>query len=318
MITRAKIDEVKAFCRSKSGLPYAFGGAFSATNPWASTDCSGAVAAAAALLQGLSPYMRYGSTDAWNVGSWEYGSALSKRLNLVHASSKSAVPADAVLKVGFQHGGGGAYSHTACTVDGIAFESRGTPGVLFGGTARHWNDPLFHDFWYLPGSVIDGPVDPLAFPLPQGYWYGPYEGPEQSISGKAGEPQAWLDGLKRWQAATGIVQDGQYGEATAQKAREVQRGADFLVVDGLIGPKTWALVIKEKQNGGDVMSWAEKIPTQYNTRGEVMNADESNGPRLFLPAWELMSWLDGRVARNEGAVAAANDKLDKIIAKMGA
>jgi len=51
------------------------------------------------------------------------------------------------------HGGGGYYSHVSCTLDGIAFESRGHPGVLWGHSARHWNDPLYHDFWYLPGPI---------------------------------------------------------------------------------------------------------------------------------------------------------------------
>ncbi|WP_280470534.1 hypothetical protein [Nocardia brasiliensis] len=62
------------------------------------------------------------------------------------------------------------------------------------------------------------------------------------------------------------------------------------------------------------MSWSELIPTQYNARGEVVRADGSNGPNTKLPAWELLSWLDGRVARNEGAVADVNRKLDQVLA----
>ncbi|WP_280470535.1 hypothetical protein [Nocardia brasiliensis] len=218
LITRAKLNEVKAFCRSKNGLPYAYGGAFSASDPWASTDCSGAVAAVAAMLQGLSPYRRYGSTETWRVARING----TRPLNLVPAAGAWDVPADAILKVGFQHGGGGEYSHTACTLDGVAFESRGTPGVLYGGSARHWNNPLFHDFWYLPAQIVDGPGDGSAFPLPDGYWYGPYEGPEQSISGRSGEPQAWIDGLRRWQIAAGVEGTGVYDNATADKARAIQ------------------------------------------------------------------------------------------------
>ncbi|WP_280429739.1 peptidoglycan-binding domain-containing protein [Nocardia brasiliensis] len=304
LITRAKLNEVKAFCRSKNGLPYAYGGAFSASDPWASTDCSGAVAAVAAMLQGLSPYRRYGSTETWRVARING----TRPLNLVPAAGAWDVPADAILKVGFQHGGGGEYSHTACTLDGVAFESRGTPGVLYGGSARHWNNPLFHDFWYLPAQIVDGPGDGSAFPLPDGYWYGPYEGPEQSISGRSGEPQAWIDGLRRWQIAAGVEGTGVYDNATADKARAIQ-GANGLVPDGLIGPRTWDLVI-----GDDEMSWSELIPTQYNARGEVVRADGSNGPNTKLPAWELLSWLDGRVARNEGAVADVNRKLDQVLA----
>lgn len=308
-ITRAKVEEVKAFCRSKNGLPYAYGGAFSAANPNASTDCSGAVAAVAAMLQGLSPYRRYGSTETWRIARFNG----ERPLNLVPAAGRWDVPTDAVLKVGFQHGGGGEYSHTACTLDGIAFESRGTPGVLFGGTARHWNDPLFGDFWYLPGPILDGPVDPAAFPLPSGYYYGPLDGPEQSVSGQAGEPPSWIEGLRRWQTAAGIGAEGVYNAATAAKAREIQYRHGGLVVDGLIGPRTWAAVLE-----GDDMSWSELIPTQYNDRGEVVRADGSNGPNRRMPAWELLSWLDGRVARNEGAMAEVNRKLDEVLAVLAA
>lgn len=176
---------------------------------------------------------------------------------ILPAASKNAIPSDAVMRIGFQHGGGGVNSHTACSffVDGKQYnwESRGWPGVLLnshnGQNARAWNDPLFHDFWFYPGPV-DGFTDPTAFPLPvfpDGfYYYGPYEGPESSISGRAGEPAEWIDGLRRWQKAAGVESDGVYGEATKRRAIELQIPAGLLP-DGLIGPKTWALAFK---NGG--------------------------------------------------------------------
>lgn len=52
---------------------------------------------------------------------------------------------------------------------------------------------------------IYAPPDPSTFPLPRGYYYGPLDGPAESVSGEwAGEPQSWRDGLGRWQAALGL------------------------------------------------------------------------------------------------------------------
>lgn len=63
------------------------------------------------------------------------------------------------------------------------------------------------------------------------------------------------------------------------------------------------------------MSWQDaQIPTQYNAAGEIVKADRSNGPNISIPAWQLLSWLDGRTARLEGELAAANGKLDQLVA----
>ncbi|MFC9514631.1 hypothetical protein ACFTSD_02775 [Nocardiaceae bacterium NPDC056970] len=258
-VTRANVEATKNYLAARNGLPYGYGGQFSDTNLLASTDCSGLVAAAVAGCQGMRMNMRYGSTEAWRVGSWEHGSVASKSLNLVHAANKAAVPADAVVKVGFQHGGGGEWSHTACTIDGVNAESRGMPGgVIYGSTvrggvtyyARAWNDPLFHDFWYLPGPIV-GQIDPDAFPLPAGFYYGWYSGPEQSISGRAGEAKAWLDGLARAQSALGVPVTRVYDAATNAAAMEFQRSHGFDLIDGFIGAKTWPLLIGGE---GDVMA----------------------------------------------------------------
>lgn len=240
-VKRSVLNRLHGFAFSKSGLPYGYGGQFSRTNPNASTDCSGVVGAASMFLASGGDdamlYQRHGSTEQWRLDPD------GRYAGLVKVASPAQIPADAVMRAGFQHGGGGEYSHTACTIEHANWESRGTPGVLYGSAARAWNDGLFHEFWYLPGPVVND-LAPHDFPLPAGFFFGPYDGPECSISGKAGEPRDWTDGLRRWQAATGIVQDGVYGPATAQKARELQRGAGFANVDGLIGARTWALAVK--------------------------------------------------------------------------
>lgn len=251
--TMERLTSLLGFAQARHGLPYEYGGAFS-PNARDSTDCSGLVFSAAAILDGRDPYRRYGSTETLRLARMN---RVPAPCGLLPASSAAAIPADAPLRVGLQHGGGGPNSHTACSffIDGreYAFESRGWPGVLLsspgsratnppGNVARAWNSALFSDFWFYPGPV--GPADPNAFPLPPGYYYGPYEGPEESISGRAGEPEAWVEGLRRWQRAAGIPADGIYGAATKARAIEYQIPAGLLP-DGLIGPKTWALALKE-------------------------------------------------------------------------
>jgi hypothetical protein len=146
------------------------------------------------------------------------------------------------------HGGGGPDSHTACTflTDGVAhnFESRGYPGVILDEChkeyARAWDNPLFSDFWYLPAA--GGPDNPDFFPLPDGFYFGPKEGPDESISGMSGEPKAWIDRLKRWQGKAGVTPTGVYDSSTATVAKKIQQAAGYPVT-GLIDSKTWERVM---------------------------------------------------------------------------
>ena len=82
-----------------------------------------------------------------------------------------------------------------------------------------------HD-WVLNRALemVSGPKDPNAFPLPKGWYYGPLSGPNESISGEFGtELPAWIEGLKRWQAAVGIPETGIWDEATRRVATELQK-----------------------------------------------------------------------------------------------
>jgi|SRR6185295_14536251 len=239
-VTVSRTRHLQYFAQLRNGLPYAYGGAFSKdTN--VSTDCSGLVFSAAALLVGLNPYQRYGSTETLRLARLN---RVAAPCGLIPAASKNDVPANSALKVGLFHGGGGPDSHTACTflTDGVShnFESRGDPGVLLDGSARAWNDSLFHDFWYLPSA--GGPDNPDFFPLPEGFYYGPKEGPDESISGLSGEPKAWIDRLKRWQAKATITPTGAYDPSTATAARKIQSSAG-LPVTGYVDQKTWELVM---------------------------------------------------------------------------
>ena len=71
---------------------------------------------------------------------------------------------------------------------------------------------------------VYAPADPNAFPLPPGYYWGPADGPEESVSGEFGEPQDWLDGLGRWQATLGLPVTKRWDDgATPAAAEALQR-----------------------------------------------------------------------------------------------
>ncbi|WP_458682277.1 peptidoglycan recognition protein family protein [Prescottella equi] len=58
--------------------------------------------------------------------------------------------------------------------------------------------------------------------------------------------------------------------------------------------------------GGDMNVWDTLIPTQYNSKGQL-----AKGDNVSLPAWEILSWIDGRVARAEGALNALTAAAEK-------
>ena len=93
-------------------------------------------------------------------------------------------------------------------------------------------------------------ADPNAFPLPAGYYYGPLDGPEESISGDFdGDLQSWKDGLGRWQAALSLPVTKHWDDATKaaatvlQKAKGWQPNPDFGY--GGVYVAEWDVVIKQ-------------------------------------------------------------------------
>lgn len=186
VITKQKAREVDMFCRARKGLPYAYGGAFT-TDPKRSTDCSGLVLQTGAYIMGRTDWSgnRYGSTESFRL---DYQIVYDIGFKRLPKGGVAALGFKPIMLVGLQHGGGGVNSHTACTlfyadvpggeikqsVRGIDWESHGNRngvGVDYYDNARAWNDPLFHDFWYLdatletatvpatPQPVIVGPAD---------------------------------------------------------------------------------------------------------------------------------------------------------------
>jgi len=90
-----------------------------------------------------------------------------------------------------------------------------------------------------------------AFPLPSDWYFGPESGPQESVSGEHANRFGTVDELRamlwRWQqrmedrgwSLPTYGSDGRYGDETARVVRAFQKEKG-LVVDGLIGPATWA------------------------------------------------------------------------------
>lgn len=151
VITRAKLAEFDAWARARDNLYYGYGEYFE-PDPKFSTDCSGLVMSTGAFFQGMNPYQRYGSTESFR---------LDYKIVYDLGFRRGPGGPEHFFKVGLFHGGGGPNSHTACTVNGIAWESSGANGVQYGPPARGWNASMFDDFWYWDGVLESESVDLL-------------------------------------------------------------------------------------------------------------------------------------------------------------
>lgn len=178
IITREQARAFDAFARARDNNPYTYGGAFT-TNPNDSTDCSGLVLQTGAILSGRTDWSgnRYGSTESFRL---DYKIVYDLGFKRLPAGGVTALGFQPVILVGLHHGGGGVYSHTACTLfyadtpggevkqsqRGIDWESSGTYGVQYYDNARPWNDSLFEDFWYLDANLDTAPPatgdDPIS------------------------------------------------------------------------------------------------------------------------------------------------------------
>lgn len=123
-------------------------------------------------------------------------------------------------------------------------------GLLWGGAPEFAGsyDWMHIECHLSPAEIGRPPALPGAggrppFPLPAGDYYGPYSGPDQSISGVPSTDAPWRPGLRLAQQHLGVLADGLYGPVTATAIRtwQIRHG---LVVDGLLGPATWASIFQ--------------------------------------------------------------------------
>jgi phage-related minor tail protein len=132
------IDNAMDFARGMDPVPYEMGG-YSRS----SIDCSGFVAAVVNSAMGEDPFG--GRMSTVNEGDW-----------LAGKGALSGMGGDGDLRIGWYDQGGGANGHTAGTFpDGTNFESNGSEGVVIGGSTGY-DDPMFTDHAYFPGSMFTG------------------------------------------------------------------------------------------------------------------------------------------------------------------
>lgn len=290
----AQAMEILGWIYSKNGRPYHYGGS---GNPGG--DCSWFVMAVAAALQGKRRTVRYGSTETFRLASGEV-------LGLRRASSKAAVPADSILKLGFYHNGGGYNSHTSGTFAGVNFESRGmyrgVSGHVVAGTARAWDDALYHSWWYIPAKL--GPRAEYEFPLPPGWYYGPRSGPDQSVSGEVGEPAYMIDGIRHLQRAFGVAPSGRWVDiADRVKRIQADAGGELGPTTGHVGPKTWDKIITPTPT--------PPTPAPGGTVQLDSIIEATDGTHHAVV--DLITYTDGRVyAMHDEALPRIEQKLDQL------
>ncbi|AYD86284.1 lysin A [Mycobacterium phage Flare16] len=236
VVTRQRAQWVHDMARARNGLPYAYGGAFT-NDPRRSTDCSGLVLQTAAWYGGRTDWVgnRYGSTESFRLDHKIVYDLGFKRLP---RGGVDALPFKPVMLVGLQHGGGGVNSHTACTlmtmdipggpvvesVRGVDWESHGNRngvGVDLYDNARAWNDPLFHDFWYLDAKLEPASTAPSVMTVPL----------TQKANNRWGSPSPAWDHL--------IMRESGGNPTIIQQIIDVNSGGNE--AEGLfqITPKTW-------------------------------------------------------------------------------
>lgn len=123
-----------------------------------------------------------------------------------------------------------------------------TYGMLCGG---EWNDWMHTELHLTPkgvalvlsalGHAYTAPNSKPPYPLPNGFYFGPLSGPEQSISGDApsGSDAKYRPYIKMIQNVIGVAVDGLYGPTTISIVKRWQ-GNHGLTADGLTGPVTWS------------------------------------------------------------------------------
>lgn len=140
--------------------------------------------------------------------------------------------------------------------------------VLKGETVQQWRDGGGKSVWEDTGGTKpsvpvtqppikgDAPGDPIAFPLPSGYYFGPKNGGNESVSGFYGRKfkgrtdrewlQEWTRQLQRrgWSIGkgktylSGAGNDGKFGPEYAKLVRAFQKD-QRLEQDEKLGKRTW-------------------------------------------------------------------------------
>lgn len=125
------------------------------------------------------------------------------------------------------------------------------------------------------------PADPDAFPLPAGHYFGPLDGPDESVSGAyASDLPAWRTALARWQRKVGVNPTGVWDADTERvaKALQVEKGWP---VSGFIYPGEWDAVIRDGYVP-DIFSAPESMEYADVSQWQGIPVDESYPHRFVM------------------------------------
>lgn len=117
-----------------------------------------------------------------------------------------------------------------------------TGGGHVGGVPVDWNTALVDDYggWFVGGvtPVQTPPSGGTHFPLPAGDWYGVNDGTKHSHSGFINVDRI---NIRHIQGVVGASADGSFGSSTRNHVESFQH-AHGLLMDGKVGPHTWAVI----------------------------------------------------------------------------
>lgn len=302
-------------CKPRSRKSYGYGGVWVKNNVDRTTDCSGIVTHVLdACINGEKmAWSRHGiSTEAYR---YRGGNERDPRragavgpFGTIRVLRWEHIPANAVVKIGLMHGpGGGANSHMACTLQGVNIESRGGTvasggGQWYGGQARGYNHSLFHDWFYLPGTIEGGggttPVEPTA---PGAVYLGEDCTRYTCRGDKVTKLQQVLN--DNYEAYSQLDVDGEFGPATAAVVREFQlRSA--ITVDGVAGPATLAAlgISFPTQVVNPVMTDSQKLDKILENTTEIRKQLEAAGDPSWASKGHSIRDLVYKLAKSGGII----------------
>ncbi len=321
-VLRANVDYAHSIAKARDRRPYGYGGVWHPTDLGRTTDCSGLVTHILdAVING--PAMKW-SRHGISTESYRYVGGPGSRgpFGTIRVGHWRDIPADAVVKIGLMHGpGGGANSHMSCTLEGVAIESRGgavpTGGQIYGRHARHFNDSLYHDWFYLPGPIIGaGATTPVQPQAPGAIYLGRdcsrYECRGERVLALQKRLNAYAP------AYSSLEEDGEFGPLTEAVVKEFQRRAG-LVVDGIAGPATLGalglFVSTANAPGGVKVATDRELLEQIATEVKAIRTDTKE-IRLQLETDGHPSWKNrGTSVRDK--VYGIDAKLDALAGKLG-
>jgi LysM repeat protein len=165
-VLQSSVNWVLTQAHLRLGNYYVYGGVYSPTDLSRGADCSGVVGW---VLEALTKtparmsWLHVVSTESWYYDYPDSRAATPGTVGpygTVAISAPQDAPADAALLICISHGGGGEDSHMDCVVplpgtlpyQGTIVESNGSYGSCTNGTGAYDpTDPLWTDWWYLPG-----------------------------------------------------------------------------------------------------------------------------------------------------------------------